>query len=159
RRVGDKSLLSDGLRELGPLYMLDGDFGAAARVTEEALAEARAIGSMVYIFLALLQLILIASAQNEPVKAREYCSEVWVFACDSWSAFAAVFALLGFGMAACFDGELGRGVSLLAAFDTYLRQSGMIFTFEADPTYKVIQKALKRAEAQLGPAAFEAAWV
>jgi hypothetical protein len=36
--VGDRSVLSEGLRELGELYAMEGNLTAAARVGEEALA-------------------------------------------------------------------------------------------------------------------------
>jgi hypothetical protein len=38
RSVGDRSVLSEGLRELGELYAMEGNLTAAARVGEEALA-------------------------------------------------------------------------------------------------------------------------
>jgi len=158
RRVGDKNLLSDGLRELGPLYFLEGDFTTAAGVTEEALAEARVIGSTMYIFLALLQLVFIACLQDNPAKAKGYCSELWAIGRESGSQMAATFALWAFGLADCVGGQPLRGVRLFAALEESARQSGMDFNVEGEPTYRVIQQALERARAQLGPAAFEAAW-
>lgn len=156
RRVGDKSVLSDGLRELGPLYFLDTNFAAAARVTEEALAEARAIGSLTYVFLALLQLVVTSCLQNDPAKAEGYSRELWALVRETGSPFAAVFALWAFGLTAIFSEEPERGVRLLAAFEAGLGQRGMKLP-DRDPSIMVLRQALEKAQAQLGPAAFEAA--
>jgi predicted ATPase/DNA-binding SARP family transcriptional activator len=160
RRVGDKSVLSEGLRELGPLYFAEGNLTAAASVTEEALAEARAIGSIVQVFLPLLQLVLISCLQNDPSRAKGYCLELWALARETGAPLAAVFALLALGLVAIFGGEPGRGVRLLAAFEALLRQHGAKFltSAEGDPFVLVYKQALDKAQAQLGPTAFEAAW-
>jgi hypothetical protein len=127
-------------------------------VGEESLAEARAIGSMEHIFLALLQLALTSCVQNDPEKAKRYCVESWALVRETGSQMAAGFVLLAFGVVACFGGQLGQGVRLLAACDAFARLRGMKFNLENDPTYMVIQQALEKAQAQLGTAAFEAAW-
>jgi len=162
RSVGDKSVLSEGLRELGSVYLAEEGPTAAASVTEQALAEARAIGSIVQVVLALLQLVTIKCYQGDPAKAKGYCLELWALVRDTGSAFAAVFALLAFGVVACFGGEPGQGVRLIAATDMILRQRGVKWftgaSFEGDPTFMVYKQALETAQAQLGPAAFEAAW-
>jgi predicted ATPase/DNA-binding SARP family transcriptional activator len=158
RSVGDRSVLSEGLRELGQLYSVEGNRTAAMHVGEEALVEARAIGSMEHTFLALLQLALISCLQNDPEKAKRYCFEAWALGRETGSQMAAGFALMGFGTAACFGGQLGRGVRVLAAVEAFARQRGMNFKVEGEPTYMVIQQALEKARAQLDPATFEAAW-
>lgn len=64
-----------------------------------------------------------------------------------------------FGLVACFGGEPGRGVRLLAATDMLLRQGGTNFAgVEGSPLVKVYKQALEKAQAQLGPAAFQAGW-
>jgi predicted ATPase/DNA-binding SARP family transcriptional activator len=158
RSVGDRSVLSEGLRELGELYAVEGNVTAAAAVGEEALAEARAIGGTMYIFLALLELALYSCLQNDPAKAKRYCFEAWALGRETGSQMAAGFVLIGFGMAACFGGQLGRGVRLLAVCEAFIRQRGMNFNVEKDPFYRVIQQALDKGRAQLGAAAFDAAW-
>ncbi len=156
RRVGDKSVLSDGLRELGPLYYLEGDLTTAARVIEEALAEARASGSLIYVFLALLQMVIISCLQNDPAKAKGYCFELWALGRETGAPLVAGFALLAFGLVAIFSGEPQRGVRLFAALEVLLGQHGVKIP-EGDPTFIVFRQALEKAQAQLGPAAFEAA--
>jgi hypothetical protein len=144
------------------VYLAEEGPTAAASVTEQALAEARAIGSIVQVVLALLQLVTIKCYQGDPAKAKGYCLELWALVRDTGSAFAAVFALLAFGVVACFGGEPGQGVRLIAATDMILRQRGVKWftgaSFEGDPTFMVYKQALETAQAQLGPAAFEAAW-
>ncbi len=69
---------------------------------------------------------------------------------------AAGFALWAFGLAASFGGEPQRGVRLLAASEEVLFHG--VKLPEEDPTIRVLRQALENAQAQLGPAAFEAAW-
>ncbi len=160
RRVGDKIVLSEGLRELGSLYYAEGDLTAAASLTEEALAAARAIGSIMSVFLALLQFVFISCLQNDSAKAKAYCFELWALGKDTGSLLAAAFALLAFSLATSFGEEPGKGVRLLAATDLMLRQRGVNWFAgrEGDPAVMVFRQALAKAQAQLGPAAFEAAW-
>jgi predicted ATPase/DNA-binding SARP family transcriptional activator len=161
RRVGDKSVLSDGLRELGTLYFSERDLTVAASITEDALAEARAIGSIGQVFLAMLQLVIISCLQNDPVKAKTYCFEVWALGKETASPLAIVFALLAFGLANSFGGEPQRGVRLLAVTDMIFRQRGVkwfVTSAEGEPLLMVYRQALDKAQAQLGLAAFEAAW-
>jgi tetratricopeptide (TPR) repeat protein len=159
RRVGDKMLLSEGLRELGSLYEALGNLTAAASLMEEAVVEARAIGSTLSVGLALSELVGISCLQNDPAKAKGYCLELWALSKEMASPFASVFALIAFGLAACFGGEPGKGARLLAATDMLFRQSGMMFTsFEGSPIVKVYKQALERAQMQLELATFEATW-
>jgi len=63
------------------------------------------------------------------------------------------------GLAAIFSGEPQLGVRLLAAFERLARQFGMNFgSAEREPVSRVYRQALAKAQAQLGPAAFQAAW-
>jgi predicted ATPase/class 3 adenylate cyclase len=159
RRVGDKNVLSDGLRELGSVYSAEGDLTVAVRVTEEALVEARAIGSLIYVFLALLQLAIISCLQNDPAKAKAYCLELWALGKETGSPFAAAFALWAFGLAASFGEEPGKGVRLLAATDMILRQHDVKLTGDEGGSFVMVYKqALDSARSQLGPAAFQTAW-
>jgi predicted ATPase/class 3 adenylate cyclase len=159
RRVGDKIVLSEGLRELGGVYYAEGNLTAAASLTAEALADGRATGSIVHIFLALIQLVIISCLQNNPAKAKGYSSELWALGKETGSPFAAAFALLTFGLTASFGGEPGKGVRLLVATDVLLRQHGIEFSSaEGEPSIKVYKQALEKAQVQLGPEAFQAAW-
>jgi predicted ATPase/class 3 adenylate cyclase len=159
RSIGDKNVLSEGLRELGSLYYAEGNLTAAISLTEEALANARAIGSLLSIFLALFQLVIISCLQNDLVKAQSYCLEIWALGKETGSPLVAVFALITFGLVASFGEQAGKGVRLLAAVETLVRQLGMMFGIaEGDPVFRVYKQALEKARAQLGPAAFEAAW-
>jgi tetratricopeptide (TPR) repeat protein len=159
RKAGDKSVLSEGLRELGSAYYAEGRLAEAASVIEEALAEARAIGSIIHVVLALIELVSISCLQNDPVKAKGYCFELWALARDIGAPMANGLALLAFGLAASFGGETGKGVRLLRALEVVFGQHNVKLTnVEGSPLVKVYKQALERAQAQLGPAAFEAAW-
>src|SRR5262249_49380310 len=94
----------------------------------------------------------------DPAKAKRYCAELWALSRESGSLMAATFALCAFGLADCFGGQPLRGVRLLAALEASARQSGLNFNIEGEPTYMVYWQTLEKARAQLGPAAFEAAW-
>jgi tetratricopeptide (TPR) repeat protein len=159
RSIGDRLLLSEGLRELGSLDFAEGNLTAAASLTAEALAAGRATGSMYPLFLALFQLAIIACLQSDPAKAKGHSGELWALGKETGSPLAAGYALFCFGLAACFGGEPGKGARLLATVQIWLRQQGMdVLSAEADPITKVYQQALEKARAQLGPAAFQAAW-
>jgi tetratricopeptide (TPR) repeat protein len=159
RRVGDKIVLSEGLRELGSIYYVEGNLTEAASLTEEALTNARMIGALLSIFLALFQLAIISCLQNDPAKAKGYCLELWALGKDTGSPFAAVFALITFGLVTSFGGELGKGVRLLAAVERLARQFGLNFGgAEGEPVFRVYSQALAKAQAQLGPESFQAAW-
>ena len=113
---------------------------------------------MPYTFLALFQLVFICCLQDDPAQAKRYCFELWALGKDTGSPLAAGFALWGFGLADCFGGESARGVRLLAAFETSIRQGGLKISIEDDPNFVVYRQTLDKAQAQLGAAAFQAAW-
>jgi hypothetical protein len=154
--VGDKPIFSEGLNYLGGLYSIEGDLTAAESLEEEALVEARAIGSMIHIFLALFQLVFISCLQSDPVKAKGYCLELLALARDTGSPLGFLLTLLAFGSAACFRGQARRGVRLFAAVEAVLSQFGTK-VHESDPGFMVLGQALEKARAQLGSEGFEAA--
>jgi predicted ATPase/class 3 adenylate cyclase len=157
RKTGDKGVLSEGLRELGSSYYGEGHLTAAAAAIEEALTEARAIGSIFSVILALGESVIISCLQNNLLKAKGYCFELWVIGQETGVLMATGFALLAFGLAASFGGEPGKGVCLLAMTDRMFRHRGVNFTSGNSPLIKVYKQALEKAQAQLGPSAFAAA--
>jgi predicted ATPase/DNA-binding SARP family transcriptional activator len=157
RRIGDKSVLSEGVRELGSVYYVAGDLMAAESLTEEALTNGRAIGSLLSVFLALFQLVVIACLQNDAGKAKRYCLEAWALGKDTGSPFVAMFAIVIFGLAVSASGEAGRGVRMLAAAQALLAQFGFK-PGQGEPAMMVVRQVLEKAQAQLGPEAFQVAW-
>jgi non-specific serine/threonine protein kinase len=159
RGVGDRMLLSEGLRELGSLNF-DGNLEVAASLTAEALALAREIGSMPHIVLALFQSIVVACMRGDPVKAKGFCAQTLELGEVGGSVFGAALVLGSFGLVACTAGEPGKGVPLLAMAFRLIGQAGEMnmLTVEDDPIVKLIRQALEEAKARLGPAAFQAAW-
>jgi predicted ATPase/class 3 adenylate cyclase len=159
RNAGDKAVLSEGLRELGSVYYLQGNLTAAVSIAEESLVEARAVGSIGQVVLALLQLVVISCSQKDQARAKGYCFQLWAIGRETGSLFAAGLALIAFGLAESFVGESGRGVRLLAATDMLLRQHGPnLIGGEDNPFAMLFKQALEKAQTQLGPAAFAAAW-
>jgi len=161
RSVGDKSVLSQGLFGLVTDNLLEGNLTAAAPVAEKALAEAHAIGSVTHVFLSLLVLVIISCLQGDPAKANQYCLQALAFARETGSPQWLLLVLLAFGLVACFGGQPLRGVRLLAAAETLLRQRGINISVEGMRDLMVIKQALETAletaRAQLDPTTFEAA--
>ncbi len=161
RSVGDKSVLSLGLAGMAPFYWLEGNLTAAASLAEEALGEARAIGSVYQVFIALLILVGTSCLQGDLAKARRYCVEALDYTRATGASVWLLLQLLVCSVVACFGGEAERGVRLFAAGETILRQSGVDFSTiagRAGPGFMVFPQALEKAQAQLGPAAFQATW-
>jgi predicted ATPase/DNA-binding XRE family transcriptional regulator len=162
RSLGDKSVLSQALFGLATDHLLEGNLTGAAPVAEEALAEARAIGSVTHVFLSLMVLVMTACLQGDLAKAKAYCLQALAFARETGSRQWLLLVLLGFGLVACFDGQPLRGVRLLAAAETLLRQRGINISVEGMRDLMVMKQALEialeTARAQLDRATFEAAW-
>src|SRR5262249_48806441 len=159
RLAGDRGVLSEGLRELGSIYYSEGNLTAAASSIEEALAEARVIGSFFSVFIGLAESVIISCLENDLVKARTYCYELWAMGRETGALMATGFALMTSGLVAIFGGEHGKGARLLATTDMQLHQRGMSVTGVGNsPFIKVFKQALAKAQAQLGPEAFQAAW-
>ena len=128
----------------------------AESLTEEALANARAIGSLLTVFLALMQLVIISCLQTDAAKAKGHCLELWALGKDTGSPFAAMFELMAFGLAASVGGEWKRGVRLLAATQVLLAQLG--FNPGQGAVTMVVRQVLEKTQAQLDPEAFRSAW-
>jgi tetratricopeptide (TPR) repeat protein len=160
RGVGDRMLLSEGLRELGSTIYAEGNLEVAASLTAEALTLGRAIGSMPHILLALHQSVVLACLQGDPAKARGFCAEILEFGEYVGSLFGAAFVLACFGLVACVGGEPGKGVPMLAVAIRLIGQPGGmdLLSAEGDPMTRVYMQALEKAQAQLDPVAFQAAW-
>jgi len=64
---------------------------------------------------------------------------------------------LTFGLAASVGGEAGRGVRLLAAAQALLARIDVNLG-QGEPAMMVVRQVLAKAQAQLGPEAFQVAW-
>jgi hypothetical protein len=112
----------------------------------------------VNVFLALYELVVLACLQNDLAKAEGYCAEFWARGSETGNPVAFMFAPVAFGFVAIFSGQPRRGVRLLAAFELFALQHGMKLNVEGEPFFMAYRQALEKAQAQLDPAAFEAAW-
>jgi hypothetical protein len=161
RSVGDRSVLSQGLFGLAIDHFLEGNLAAAAPVAEEELAQARAIGSLLHEMLSLTVLVDIACEQGDMVKANDYCRQGLAVAQDVGSPQWLSLMLLSFGLAACHDGRSLRGVRILAAAETLLRQRGVNIRVEGIREFMLMRQAtdaaLAVARSRLDAPAFEAA--
>jgi hypothetical protein len=159
--VGDRSILSEGLGDLAPFYMLEGNLTAAVSLVEDALAAAREIRDFLHVMISLLYLTIVTCSQGDTVKAKGYCFQALDFAQETGSTPWLAMVIFGFGVVAIFSGQPGRGVQLLAAILTWVRQRGFTLNLlegEGGPGFMIFRQALEKAQAQLGPAAFQAAW-
>jgi non-specific serine/threonine protein kinase len=161
RSVGDRSVLSQGLEGLAPLYWVEENLTAAASVAEEALEDARAIGSVTQVFLSLFMLVGNSCLQGDLAKAKGYCLQIEALCRETGASQWRFLLLAAFGLVACFGREPGQGVRLLATGQTLLRQRGLDLSNipgQGGPAFRILWQALDKARAQLDPAAFEAAW-
>jgi predicted ATPase len=162
RSVGDKSVLSQGLFGLATDHVLEGNLTAAAPIAEEALAEARAIGSVMHVILSLLVLVTVSCLQDDLANANRYGFQALALAQETGAPQWLFLMLLAFGLVACFGDQPLRGVRLLVASDTLLRQRGINISVEGMRDLMVIKQAfdaaLETARAQLDPATLAAAW-
>jgi predicted ATPase/class 3 adenylate cyclase len=160
RRVGDRSVLSLGLEELSPLYWWEENLTAAESVAAEALLEGRAVGSVAEVLVAYVWLVCVACYQGDLAKAREHCAQYLDYCRETGATQWLIYGFVAFGLVACFSGETERGVRLYAASYILFRVTG----FDKDnpsagaPSGMILGQALEKARAQLGEAAFAAAW-
>jgi predicted ATPase/class 3 adenylate cyclase len=162
RSVGDRFVLSQGLFGLAVDHLLEGNIAAAEPAAAEALEAARAIGSVQHVFLSLIVLVSIACEQGDLIKARDYGRQVLASARALGSPMWLMLVLFSFGLIASFGDQHLRGVRLLAAAETLLRNRGIDIRTEGMRDVMVMKEgvddALTRARAQFDAAAVEAAW-
>ncbi len=159
RSVGDRSILSQGLIQLAFLYHWEGNLAAAESAAEGALAAARAIRDFIHEMLSLVTLAITSCFQSDLVKGKRYCFEMLDIVQETGSTQWLTLVLVDFGFVAIFNGQSGRGVRLLAAGLTILRERGInLVEGGSGPFFMVFKQVLDKAQAQLGPEAFQAAW-
>jgi MalT-like TPR region len=162
RSVGDRSVLSQGLFGLATDNVLEGNLTAAVPAAEEALAEARAIGSVMNMILSLLVLVTVSCSQGDLTNANRYGFQALALARETGAPQWLFLVLFAFGLVAGFGDQPLRGVRLLVASDTLLRQRGINISVKGMRDLMVIKQAvdaaLETARAQLDPATFEALW-
>jgi predicted ATPase len=157
RKVGDKNVLSLGLLGLGTMYLIEGNFSAAAPLVKESLAEARATGSGIYGVIALYCLVVIMCQQGELEKAKSYCFELLALGREKGSPIPIGFAVTSFGFVASVSGQPERAIRLLGAFESMARQAGLNLGASGGPMLMIRNRFLETARAQLSPEAFGAA--
>jgi hypothetical protein len=128
------------------------------RLTEESLKDAKELGSLIQIFLALWQMVCVAGLQRDAENAHKYVREAWAMARGAGASLGFLLALIVSALQECFVGEAGRGVRLAAAALALSRERGMILgEAEGEPVTYVFNQALMSARSRLTAGAFEAA--
>ena len=157
RAVGDKAILSLALIGLCGTYYFQGQPVAAAALAEEALTAARAVGRSLYLYLSLLLVAGAALAQGDVAKAKTYGFQLVAITRETGQVTPALFAILGFGGLASSIRQPKRAVRLLAAFESLLHRYGVNLSAWGGPFEMAHKQFMQMAQAQLDPAAFEAA--
>jgi predicted ATPase/class 3 adenylate cyclase len=157
RNVGDKSILIQALGSLAGTYIIEGNFTTAASIAEEGLEAAREVGDFVHEMLSLLILVITSCLQGDLAKAKSYSFQALAFAEETGASQWLLLVIFAFGLVASFSGQLGLGVRLISTTETLLRQRS-IKLGAIGITDIILKQVLEKAQAQLGPAAFEAAW-
>jgi len=157
RKVGDKSILIQGLGSLAGTYIIEGNFTTAASIVEEGLEAAREVRDFVHEILSLLLLVMTSCLQGDLAKAKGYSFQALAFAQETGASQWLLLVIFAFGLVASFSGQLGLGVRLISTTEALLRQRsiklGAIGLADI-----ILKQVLEKAQAQLGPVAFEAAW-
>jgi hypothetical protein len=123
------------------------------------LTAVHAIGEFVHEALGLIMLVGNSCLQGDLARAKEYCFQALAFVRETGLSQWLSLVLMAFGFVSIFSEQPGRGVRLLVAGNTMLRQRGINLPLESGggPGFMQFKQALEKAQAQLGPAAFEAA--
>jgi hypothetical protein len=162
RSIGDRFVLSQGLFGLTVDHLLDGDPDAAEPAAEGALEAAREGGSVQHVFLSLITLVMIGCEQGDLNKARDYCRHTMSSARDLGSPTWMMLVLFSFGLLHSHSAEPLRGVRLLSAAETQLRQRGIDIRAEGMRDVMVMQEAIDRilatTRSRYDDAEVEAAW-
>jgi predicted ATPase/class 3 adenylate cyclase len=157
RDVGDKSVISQALGGLAFMNVMNGNLSAAVPMAAEALEAARAIGTVTQIFLSLLASAVITSLQGDAAAARSYCLELFTLASEAGSTVVQLVGVLASGFVACLSADPERGVRLLTALERPAFRRGVSDSSLRGLFGPLFKMSLDRAQAQLDPAAFEAA--
>jgi len=159
RSVGDRSILSQGLIQLAFLYLWEGNLATAESGATGALTAARAISDFIHEMLSLVTLVTTSCFQGDLAKAKRYCFEMLDIVQGTGSTQWLTLVLVGFGFTSIFNEQSGRGVRVLAAGLAILRQGGInLVEGGSGPFFIVFKQVLDKAQAQLGPEAFQTAW-
>ncbi len=92
--------------------------------------------------------------QGDVVQARMHLSHLLAIARETGQRTPALFAILGYGSLASSTRQPVKAVSLLAAFEALLHQTGINLFTLGGPFEMIYRQYLKMAQAQLDQASF-----
>jgi predicted ATPase/transcriptional regulator with XRE-family HTH domain len=140
---------------LGEVARREGDFTGAATLLAEGLEVFREVGDQERVAWALHALGCVAEDQADPDRAGAYFAESLVLRQDQAHRPGMTASLAGLARVAASTGSPERAARLLAAADA-LREAGGV---TVPPDERVAgERLLESARADLGEAAFAAAW-
>jgi predicted ATPase/class 3 adenylate cyclase len=155
RSLGDLYLLMYGLTQLASAYFINGNYADAVTAFEEVLLKAPLIGGG-YTDLSLFFLVVLTLLLGDPARAKSYCFQLLAHVRET--GFAVGTALIALGWLASYDGQPKLSAHLLSLAEVAFHQSSMNLDSYGGPILMIYKQALEKAQAQLDPAAFQAAW-
>jgi tetratricopeptide (TPR) repeat protein len=161
RALGDRVNRARPLFNLGYLARVRGDYATARALSEEALTVLRILGTPNGIADGLLEVGKMAHLQGEYATAQTYYAESLSLLQDLGVPRYTLIALLGLGAVLVAQAGdqlvlLTRATQVLGAATALLEQISASLTAEEQPPH--VEQALAMARAELGEAAFVAAW-
>jgi predicted ATPase len=155
RELGDQRATAIVLNRLGKVAMSQGDFGQAAAYFEESLALRRDIGERAGIAGSLHNLGHIARHQGDHNRAGALFRQALALFRELGSKAGVAWCISGLAGVAGVTGQPERAARLLGAAQAQFDALGT----PGDPTDRMEHdQAVENARAQLGEAAFAAAW-
>ena len=153
--VGDGSGLARALTNLGAAAHADGDLVAACALLEEGVSVARATGDRHRLGLALAGLALVDRLQGRHAESAARCKEALVVSSELEDAMVLPRSLAGMASVATLEGAHGRAARLFGKAQALRETSG---TRDTPQRRAIAERDLADLRAELGDAAFAAAW-
>src|SRR5215218_6543617 len=134
-----------------------GDSSRAKRVAEQGLELAREVGAAEAICVACFAGAMVAQAERENERARGLLQEGMVHAAEAGNETNVAYCLEGLAALAASEGSQARAGRLWGAAEALLEQIEVTAYIYA-PDRSAYQDRVRAARAQLGEAAWQAAW-
>ena len=143
------------LSHLGELALRQGDYAQARSYYQESLSLSERTGQRMNIFWGTVNLGYVELQRGEQEQARQTFQEARQFFQEAGSRIGIIYTLEGLATLAARQGQLERAVQLLGWADAVRQAIG-----DARPPVEQagIDRDLEPIRAQLGPAAFAAAY-
>jgi len=155
KQLGDKWQIATVLNALGNLAWSQGDYPRAAACYDESLALFQEVGDQSGIALSLCDQGYLAHDQGDDARAAALLAEGLTLSRIIGEKGLIAYCLRGLGGVAVAQGQPERGVRLLSAAEALFEIYGQVMNPTARDEH---DREVAVARAQLGDAAFTAAW-